>query len=101
MLFSPPARRTKHARTESLAYQLKDLFRSLKPFGNLSPRMLPAGPALGNFGGLSSDDRANDFDSKIAGSIWLQGLAAAYLVCSATFLNVAIVYSTQGLEKQV
>jgi hypothetical protein len=48
---------------KSLNHSLKDLFRSFEPFGNLSSRMLPAGPALGKFGGFSSDDPANEFDS--------------------------------------
>jgi hypothetical protein len=70
--------------------QIKDLMEVVKPFGNLSSRILPAGSALGYLVAFSSDDRAHSSDSKSLNSESLLDLrcwaGAAHVVCSATVL---------------
>ena len=56
--------------------------------------MLPAGPALGDLVAYHLMTGLKTSIQKPLSSIRLHGLAAARLVCSATFLNVVIVYIT-------
>jgi hypothetical protein len=64
--------------------------------------MLPAGPALGNLVAYHLMTALTTSIHEIVNSIRLQGLDAAYLFCSATFLNVVYGYtSTSALAQGV
>jgi hypothetical protein len=58
-----PLAKNAHGKTELVQFD-KRSFEVVKPFRNLCSRIMPAGQAVGQFGGFSSDDLAASFDSQ-------------------------------------